>query len=360
VQNWKHFLPLYRGYFYFTFYSASQETLPPILRYKNPVRFLKYHPHGSVLFVTFSVEEGLLLLANPLCEAIIKSCLARAQHMFPVDICHLVVESTHLHLIMVVKNPDDVSGFIGYFKTESAHMLNRVLGRAKRTVWCEGYDSPVVLTPFRALTAIAYLYSNPAKDNLVETIDRYPGVSSWKMFLKKEYSKIWKRLRRPAFTELPTTSHNLPGYTEEAKKLLSEAKKSHEFRLTPNAWLEAYGIVDPAEQEKWNTTLIARVKTLELRAAKKRAAADRLVMGRDRLMNQSINTSYRPKRSGKRMCCLSEDRSMRIDFINFLKDLYAKAKAVAERWKLGDYSLPYPLGLYPPSMPKLAEPLGMW
>ena len=83
-------------------------------------------------------------------------------------------------------------------------------------------------------------------------------------------------------------------------------------------------------------------------------------MGRDRLMNQPINTTYRPKRSGKRMCCLSEDRSMRIDFINFLKDLYAKAKAVAERWKLGDYSLPYPLGLYPPSTPKLAEPLGIW
>jgi hypothetical protein len=83
-------------------------------------------------------------------------------------------------------------------------------------------------------------------------------------------------------------------------------------------------------------------------------------MGRDKLMNQPINTTYRPKRSGKRTCCLSEDRSTRIDFINFIKDLCAKAKAVAARWKLGDYSLPYPLGLYPPSMPKLAEPLGIW
>lgn len=33
---------------------------------------MKYHPHGGVLFCTFSVEEGLLLLANPLCEAIIR------------------------------------------------------------------------------------------------------------------------------------------------------------------------------------------------------------------------------------------------------------------------------------------------
>jgi hypothetical protein len=26
---------------------------------------MKYHPHDSVLFRTFSIEEGLLLLSNP-------------------------------------------------------------------------------------------------------------------------------------------------------------------------------------------------------------------------------------------------------------------------------------------------------
>ena len=83
-------------------------------------------------------------------------------------------------------------------------------------------------------------------------------------------------------------------------------------------------------------------------------------MGRERLINQPLDTTYRPKRSGKRMCCLSEDRSIRVVFINFLKDLYEKAKKIAQRWKLGDYSLPFPLGLYPPPMPKLAEPIGIW
>jgi len=71
---------------------------------------MKYHPHGSVLFCTFCLEEGLLLLSNPLCIAIIKSCLARAQVLYPVKICHLMTEATHVHLILVVDNPDDVSG----------------------------------------------------------------------------------------------------------------------------------------------------------------------------------------------------------------------------------------------------------
>jgi REP element-mobilizing transposase RayT len=90
---------------------------------------MKYHPHGRVLFCTFSLEEGLLLLANPLCKAIVKSCLARAQVLHPVRICHFIVQATHVHIVLVVMNPDDVHAFIRCFKTESAHMINRILGR---------------------------------------------------------------------------------------------------------------------------------------------------------------------------------------------------------------------------------------
>ncbi|MEN9845574.1 MAG: hypothetical protein RIS36_721 [Pseudomonadota bacterium] len=57
-------------------------------------------------------------------------------------------------------------------------MINGLLERDKRTLWCEGYDSPIVLTPLRALTIIAYMYANPAKDNLETTIDRYYLLSA--------------------------------------------------------------------------------------------------------------------------------------------------------------------------------------
>ena len=88
------------------------------------------------MFCTLSIEEGLLLLANPLCESIIKTCLARASALYPVRICHVIVEATHVHMIIVVMDPDHVSEFFRYFKAESAHMINRLLGRNKRTV-CE-------------------------------------------------------------------------------------------------------------------------------------------------------------------------------------------------------------------------------
>ena len=91
-----------------------------------------------------------------------------------------------------------------YFKAETAHRINRVLGRKKRTVWCEGYDSPIVLTPLRALVAIAYLYANPAKDGLNYNIDEYEGVNSWKIFTSGNLSEENKIIPRDEFTYLPT------------------------------------------------------------------------------------------------------------------------------------------------------------
>ena len=324
------------------------------------MRRMKYHPHGSVLFVTFSVEEGLLLLANPLCLAIVKSCLASAQGRYPITICHFIVEATHVHLVCVVQNPDDVAGFVRYFKTESAHLLNRVLGRRKRTIWCEGYDSPIVLTPIRALIAISYLYSNPAKDNLERSIDDYPGLSSWNMFREGINTSNWAHLRRTTLRTLPKDCHTLRGYTNEAARVHACTPQVMPFTIEPNAWLEAFKISNSAEMERFNDAIFNRVRTLEKRAEELRKRTGKSVIGKHRLLNQRIDLNYRPSRHGKRMWCLSENRKLRITFVRFLRGLFDKARAIRKRWFLGDFTEVFPPGIYPPSLPKLMEPLSAW
>ena len=299
----------------------------------------------------------MLLLANPLCQAIIKSCLARACELYPVRICHMLVEATHIHLVMVVIDPDRVDAFFRHFKTETAHMINGLLGRDKRTMWCEGYHSPIVLTPTRALTAIAYLYANPAKDNLETSIDNYPGFSTWKMFQSGKLTQHWKRLRRPQFTTVSRDANNLLGYTKIAEQILSASDEIQTFTLEPNAWMESFGYHSQEQQQRLNERLIARIRLLEERAERRRAREKKRVIGRGRLIAQVFDTTYKPKRTGRRMWCLSEKRRFRVDFIAFFKALMQKARAVREKWKLGDITVPYPPGLYPPSMPKLANAL---
>jgi len=261
---------------------------------------------------------------------------------------------------MVVDNPADVPAFSRHFKTESAHLLNNILGREKRTVWCEGYDSPIVLTPARTMVAIAYIYSNPAKDGMEDSIERYPGFSSWRMFQQGEHLKKWKWIRRPAVHALPKDSHNLRGYTKEAQRVLNQATIEHNFQIEPNAWMEAFGITDYGEQAKLNVAIVAHLRTLELRARAYRTLTGRRPLGRERMLQQKLDTYYRPKRTGMRMWCLAEKRSLRNAFIDFFRELMARARRISFKWRLGDFSESYPLGLYPPSLPKLAEPLGAW
>jgi REP element-mobilizing transposase RayT len=323
-------------------------------------RAMKYHPHRGVFFVTFSVEEGLLFLCNPLCSLIIRGCLARAHYLYRVKVCHILVEASHVHLILVTENPSDLPAFIRHFKTETAHLINRILGRRKRTIWCEGYDSPIVLSPLRALIAIVYLYSNPAKDGLEESIESYPGFSSWKMFQTGAHKKLWSRIPRDVARTLPKDSHSLRAYMAEAKRLESISQEKFEFLLEPNAWMEAFGINDPIEQKRLNVRIYDRLRALEARYKEKRIREGKRVLGRSRLISQVFDLSYRPERSGRKMWCLSEDRRIRLQFIEFFKNLMARARTISRQWKLGDFSHSYPLGLYPPSMPKLAEPIATW
>ena len=80
--------------------------------------------HKSVLSITLSIEQGLLLLANPLCVQILTSCLGRASYLYKVKVCHFIVNGNHIHMVIVVISPQDACNFIGYFKAEVAHRIN--------------------------------------------------------------------------------------------------------------------------------------------------------------------------------------------------------------------------------------------
>ncbi len=130
------------------------------------------------------------------------------------------------------------------------------------------------------------------------------------------------------------------------------------FTLEPNAWMDALGYRSADVRQRINELLTARIRLLEERTQKRREREEKRVLGRDRLMAEVFDTTYRPQRGGRRMWCLSEKRSVRIEFIRFFKVLMQKARAVRERWKMGDVTVPYPHGLCPPSIPKLANALG--
>ena len=303
----------------------------------------------SVLFITFSVEEGLPFAPNPLINQVLWSALGRAQELHPVRVCHFLIESTHAHMVVVVDNPDDIKDFIGRFKTESAHAVNRLLGRRKRTVWCEGYDSPVLLTPEDVVDKIIYLYTNPAKDNLEESIGRFPGLSSYSMYKNGSYRKLCPWIRRPMLHRLRSTSLTLKQWRGLARHVKNLAQVEHEFTLHPDAWMEVFGATDKAEVKR---EVLTGIKTAEEEYALVRMKEGKTVVGREQLMLKPIDTPYTPQRTGRKMWCISSDRDLRKEFISMVRELVQQARDVYARWRQGDYSCPFPVGLYPPALPK--------
>lgn len=317
----------------------------------------KYYPHNAVVFVTSRTEEGLPLVASLFLNFIVWGILARARSMFEVRICHFLFMFNHFHMLLVVDNPEHVPEFIGYVKGEIAHAVNSLLGRRQKTIWQDGYDSPIMLTAADVLKYINYIYLNPARANLEERIDDYPGVSSWQMFINGRHKAKLRRLVRPAITPLPFPALSI----NEQRRLVGSYEKlpgiEAEFILEPDAWMECFPEVRGRSCESMKKQIIETVRMKERELSEKRKREEKTVIGATALRRQSMLKEYRPTKFSRRMICLCSVKELRLSFIGYFKALADIARKAYESWKQGDLSKRMPAGLFAPRVPNLMSAL---
>lgn len=129
--------------------------------------------------------------------------------------------------------------------------------------------------------------------------------------------------------------------------LRTAAKEENTFVLYPNDWLECFQI--PLEEsEKYRLEVMEAVRQKEQELSDTR---ERGVIGAKALKAQEMNAPFTPKKFSPRMWCICCDVELRKSFIAEIKNLRAKARAVYERWKRGDFSVPYPTELFAPRIP---------
>ena len=303
--------------------------------------------HNHIYFITCSVESGIMLPANPLVSFLIKSALIRAQEHHPIKISHLIVNGTHMHMIVRVINPEDICGFMERFKTESAHYLNRLLGRKKRTIWCSGYDSPCLIELDRVIEKIVYLYTNPVKDGLIDSINHYPGISSWQIF-KSNRNRLKASMITRDLVSAVNQNQDFSAY-ERSKKLIAKyCEKPKLIKIETDDWMKAFGQIDSREI---NQEIIRLIEERENEISKEREG--RSFMGAFKLINQGIDLTYQPVRSGRKMWCICRDVNLRKRFIGWIKDLVATAREAYKEWKIGDTKIRMPAGMFAPRMPVL-------
>ena len=181
--------------------------------------------HNTLVEICFRLEDSLYFTSTPYMKEIFISCLATAQTMYKLQICHFVLMANHLHMLVVVEDTTSVSNVVGYLKKETAHAINRLLGRKRHTVWNADYDSPTILDYDTAISRIVYLYTNPQKANLVDKIEHYPNCNSWEAFQNNGCVINTKRIPRDAYTKLPRGTLSLKQQIDFTNALKSKAKR---------------------------------------------------------------------------------------------------------------------------------------
>lgn len=307
----------------------------------------------SVVMLTSRVQQGLPFVCTPLMEMIIWSALAVAQSHYPIKIIAFVVMGNHVHIIALVEDPTVIESFMERFKCETAHAVNRLLGRRQVTVWCEGYDSPTILTVEDLIEKLAYVYANPVRAHRTDSISNYQGVSSWQMFVSGDVSKEVKRVRRTFLEPLPSGTLSRSQQEQAASMIEAQVTETLTFTLAPDAWMKAFP--SSLSVTDLNEKLLKRVQAIEAEMAQLRDSKRITLPSADKVFSQPIDAPYAPQSFGRRMWCICWDIPLRVAFIDFVRKLKTQARAVRDRWLQGDLSSPFPVGLFPPPQPMLAN-----
>lgn len=262
-------------------------------------------------------------------------------------------------MILVVDDPEHVSAFIRFVKGEIAHAINIQLGRRKKTIWAEGYDSPIILTAIDVERYIHYIYLNPSKADLVETIDSYPGVSSWEMFLSGNCKSTHQKQPRPSILPLPQAAISI----NEQRRLVdiyeNQNHPKFEFELEPFAWITCFSEFEGVDLEEIKSRIISEIQEAEEELSLKRKAKKKRVIGATKLRRQSMLIEYQPEKYSKRMICLCFDKELRKAFISHFRELCFQARQAYQSWKRGDLAPKIPPGLFAPALPGLVSEISV-
>ena len=312
----------------------------------------KHFIHNTLVEVTSRVQEGLPFIPTRFMRLILESELAKAQQLYPVRLTNLMVMGNHIHLHLLVEDPEDVSHFVGYFKRETAHAVNRLIGRVGHTVWAEGYDSPIILDAEKAIERLVYFYTNPQSARLVRSIEDYPQLSTWNEFISgRSATRAIPTFPRRAVPKLTGPSSERQD-EEVLSKILSKSEGSAELCIEPFAWLPIFADTAHMTPSEIIEIVTKRVKEREAQLDREKGSS---VIGRAALLKQDFRIPHQPKKRGKRMICLASDKVKRTEYLGWFFSEVRQARRAFENWVEHNGPLIAPPGFFAPGQKMFAN-----
>ena len=306
--------------------------------------------------VCFRARRGLPLVAYKLIALIIGSVVARVQRDQKVDICHDIWNGSHAHLFLLSRDAEMFTRFLGEVQKQITDIIKRLLGYEHLNIWEGRPMIAEILDLDMAIDRISYLYANPAQDNLVDSIENFPGFSSWSDYKLVENDTNAQSFQTYPWLRLPTIplleSRVLTKNQDESLVTLLRHvnQKSHLLIRQPNLWMRCFGVTSKQEVESINLKIENVLRIREEEARLKRLLMRKSVIGVAALTSQPIMKFHKPKKYERKIYCLSSINELRISFIQDFKEFCRKCQECYKKWRAGDYTVEWPPGAFRPPM----------
>jgi REP element-mobilizing transposase RayT len=313
---------------------------------RNPKLFIQ----GTLIEVSSRIEEGLPLVPNEVTCLIMGSILARAQNLYPVTIVAYSLMGNHFHMLLVVHNPKDIPDFIAYFKRESAHAINRMIGRRQRTLWCEGFDNPIILDSETAIKRLNYIYLNPVEAGLTPKVENWPlSSASWVDFNKSRSTRKFKPIPRNKIPLIPQTPLSQKEIDALCMELMDLPGEYYTLTVQPHEWKYCFKDTAYRKDEDLNKLVFRSIRQEEERLNQEKEKEGSSYPSLKHLQSQDIRRPYTPKKFAKRMLCFAADKMTRILYLKWLKEAYQKLpRFLKERGIDFKKTFHYPPGFFAP------------
>jgi len=332
-------------------------------RILNMPRRRRFIESNTPYEICFRARDTLPFSAHAVIELFIKSAVARAQRDDKLILCHDIWEGSHPHMIVVSKDAKQFVDFYMEVEKKITECLKALLGLSHLQIW-EG--SPTVIKIDNLETAkdrIAYLYANPAQDNISPTVEKFIGYSRWKEFKSCRHSlnasmeeKVpW--IRHPSIPAITNRILNPLKDTGLVMLLRKRNKIRHTLKREPNRWMKCFQIESDRKVKETNEEILALLREKEKAAAELRALEKKQVLPASVQRCQEILKPHTPKKKERKISFQTSCKKRRQEIIRSLKYIDDLCNECYRKLKNGDCNVEWPPGTFRPHAPPIANAL---
>ncbi len=307
---------------------------------------------GMTYELTLRVREGLPFIPNRLVRSLLQSAMSQACFVTGLSVCHYMWMGNHAHIILVSKGPEELTQFYGIIKKSITDFIKRLLGLSRLNLW-EHTGVHLLPSAETVIDRIAYLYANPAKANLVERIEDYPGLNSFQSFkassgeISSDATESVAWIRAKYLEKLDDLTLTEEAESKILSKIFRKVYYRNKLRIEPNIWMRCFE-ASPQQAAEWHIKTLGVLTGKEDEARKSRLKEEKPIMGSKKLKAQAIMSPFIPRKyqRGVFVICLDKDKRLRI--ISLVKGVRKLAHDLyQEKFKYGQ-DVRWPAGIFPP------------